>query len=109
MRERCPEDRGVATSLRTGVTHEYDHDQPTTPAHDGGHECAQARTAFAAEPYLQLQAVRCVPEALSRYGHDRGHPPVPAVSGRKRDEHLQSQPDHDWAQVSLPRDAQAAG
>ena len=57
----------------------------------------------------QLQAVRCVSEALPRHGDSGGHPPVPAAPGRDGREHLQPQPHHDRAAVLVPRDAAATG
>ena len=35
-------------------------------------------------------------------------PPLPAAPGRERTEYLQSQPDHDGGEVSVPRHAAAA-
>src|SRR6266853_6954406 len=44
------------TSSKTGVAYEYGHGPPATPAHDRGHECAQALCRHAEEPHPQLQA-----------------------------------------------------
>ena len=53
--------------------------QPAAPAHDRGHERAQALCGHAEGPHSQLQAFRCVSEAIARYGHAGGHSPVPAA------------------------------
>src|ERR1700730_5261323 len=69
-----------STSLRR-VPHEYRCHQPAAPAHDRGHERAQAQPAHAEKPHQQLQAVRRVFEALARHGYSRRDPPVPAAPG----------------------------
>jgi hypothetical protein len=87
-----------STSLRR-VPHEYRFRRPAAAAHDRGHERAQAEPAHAEKPHQQLQAVRRVFEALARHGYSRRDPPVPAAPDGEGDEHLQSQPHHDRAQV----------
>jgi hypothetical protein len=59
--------------------------------------------------HVRLQAVCGIPEALARDRYRRGYSSIPAAAGRERDEHLQSQPHHDGAQVPVPRDAAALG
>jgi hypothetical protein len=68
-----------STSSQAGVAHEYGCCQPIAPAHDRGHERAQARHAHTAKPHLKLQAIRRVSQALSRHGDGRRHSPVPAA------------------------------
>jgi hypothetical protein len=58
------EDRGVV-NLTQESSHEYRCHQPAAPAHDRGHERAQAQPAHAEKPHQQLQAVRRVLEALA--------------------------------------------
>ena len=52
------------TSSKTGVAYEYGHGPPATPAHDRGHECAQALCRQAEGPHPQLQAFRCILNGL---------------------------------------------
>ena len=84
--------------------------QPAAPAHDRGHERAQALCGYAERPHPQLQAVRCVSQAI--------RPRRPRLEDIRRfqlhlsetgDKHLQSQPHHDRAAVLVPRDAAALG
>ena len=65
--------------------------------------------AHAEEPHSQLQAVRCISQAVARYGHARMTSAGSSCTCRDRHEHLQSQPHHDRAAVLVPRDAAAAG
>src|SRR5436190_19489301 len=94
-----------STSFKTGVAYEYGYRQPAAPAHDRGHERAQALRGHAAGPRPQLQAVRRISQAVSRDGHARSHPPLPAALGRDWRKHLHSQRHHDWAEVPVARDA----
>src|SRR5262245_12917260 len=65
-RARCPVLRieVSSTSPETGVADEHGYGQSAAPAHDRGHELAQAWCADAEEPHLQLPTVRCVSEAV---------------------------------------------
>ncbi|MEH2472002.1 hypothetical protein V1281_006811 [Nitrobacteraceae bacterium AZCC 2161] len=62
-----------STSSKTGVAHEYGYGQPVAPTHDRGHECTQAVRGDAEGPYSQLQAVRCVSQAVPGHGHGGGY------------------------------------
>jgi len=100
----CLEDRGVCKPhSRQELTDDYRDCQPVAPAHDRGHELAPARSAHAAQPHLQLQAICGVSEALPGHGDMRGYPQVPTLPGRDRHEHLQSQPHHDRGALPVPR------
>src|SRR5271166_4046822 len=105
----CLEDGGVNNLIKTGVAYDNQSYHPAASAYDRRYECAQALRGHAARPHPRLQAVRWVSEAISRDGHVRGHPPVPAALGRDRREHLHAQLHHDRAAVLVPGDAAAIG
>src|ERR1700730_3659533 len=98
-----------STSSRTGVAHEYGYGQPVAPAHDRGHEGTQALRGDAEGPYSQLQAVRCVSQAVPGHGHGGEYPLFSTASFRDGCEHLQSQPHHDRVAVLVSRDVAATG
>src|SRR6516164_4744676 len=52
-------------NLKTGVAYDDQYCQPAAPAHDRGHERAQALCGNAARAHPKLQTVRCFSEAIS--------------------------------------------
>jgi hypothetical protein len=105
----CLEDRGVVNLIKTGVAYDNQGYHPAASAYDRRHECAQAVRGHAEGTHPQLHAVRGVSEAISRDGHVRGNPPVPAALGRERGEHLHPQRYHDRVALLVPGDAAASG
>jgi hypothetical protein len=64
---------------------------------------ARKLCGHAARPHPRLQAVRGISEAISRDGHVRGHPPVPAALGRDRREHLHNPSVYLLSSINLQR------
>ena len=58
----------VSSTSPRRVSYGYRSHQPAAPAHDRGHECAQAQHALAEKPHQQLQAFCRFFEALARHG-----------------------------------------
>src|SRR5271165_4115355 len=105
----CLEDGGVNNLIKTGVAYDNQSYHPAASAYDRRYERAQALRGHAARPHPRLQAVRGISEAISRDGHVRGYPPVPAALGRDRREHLHPQHYHDRVALPVPGDAAAPG
>src|SRR6476660_2476573 len=87
--EPRPENRGVVNLTQDGAPHERDQlCQSAASAYDRRYGCAQTQPAHAAQPRLQLQAVRRLAQTLARYGNARRGAAISAVSYRERCEHL---------------------
>ena len=106
--EPRPEDRGVCNLTQDGPHDRHYHDRSALPAHDRGHDGAQARAGLAEEPPARLQAICGLAAALTGYGDGRRHPSVPAASCRHRCWHRHAQCHHDGFALPVPRDAPAA-
>ena len=74
----CLEDRGVhQPPSKTGVAYDNRGYHPAASAYDRGHELAQAWCAHPARSRLQLQAICCLSQAITR---DRRHARTSACS-----------------------------
>jgi len=83
---------------------------PLRPAHDRGHERAQALCRTQRGPYPRLQAVRGVsPGGPPKRATAEDIRPVSVAPGRGQLEHLYPQPDYDRAAVLVAHNAAATG